>query len=52
MSEQDKRPYATNDNRVRQLGFHKEDEKKFEIVYKPYTPFGNIGHWLQFIWRF
>lgn len=47
MSEQDKRPYARQDKKETV-----DKEKKFEIVYKPYTPYGRLGSWLQFIWRF
>lgn len=27
-------------------------DKKFEIKYNNLTPYGRIGSWLQFIWRF
>lgn len=47
MSEQDKQPYAKQDKKKSTV-----KEKKFEIVYKPYTPYGRLGSWLQFIWRF
>ena len=52
MSERDKRQDSTNDNRVQQLGFHKPERKKFEILYQPWTPYFRPGSWLQFIWRF
>ena len=26
--------------------------KPFEVKYNTITPYGRLGHWLQFIWRF
>lgn len=46
MSEQDKRQYARQDKKE-----SVEKDKKFEVQFKPYTPYGRLGSWLQFIWR-
>lgn len=51
MSEQDKRQYATQDNRVNELKFSQPERKKFEILYQNWTPYKSFGSWLQFIWR-
>lgn len=29
-----------------------KEEKPFEIKYNTITPYGRLGHWIQFIWRF
>lgn len=29
----------------------KEELKPFEVKYNPTTPYGRLGHWIQFIWR-
>lgn len=26
--------------------------KPFEVKYNTITPYGRLGHWIQFIWRF
>ena len=29
-----------------------KDIKPFEVKYNTITPYGRLGHWIQFIWRF
>lgn len=52
MSEQDKRPYAKQDKKISRLSIGYPERKRFEVLYQPWTPYKNLGSWLQFIWRF
>ncbi len=52
MSEQDKRPYADQVKKIPRLSIGHPERKRFEVLYQSWTPYKNLGSWLQFIWRF